>query len=38
MPDYKTHAQWAACYASDAYRSSDHDPAVIGLGLDGAAA
>ncbi|KAB0640053.1 ExeM/NucH family extracellular endonuclease [Burkholderia latens] len=34
VPDYKTPAQRAAYYASDAYRSSDHDPVVIDLALD----
>ncbi|KWE55459.1 ExeM/NucH family extracellular endonuclease [Burkholderia sp. MSMB2157WGS] len=35
VPDYKTSARRAAYYAPDAYRSSDHDPVVIDVALDG---
>lgn len=38
VPDYKTPAQRAACYAPDACRSSDHDAVVIDLALDDCAA
>lgn len=38
VPDYKTPAQRAACYAPDACRSSDHDAVVIDLALDDSAA
>ncbi|KVT07829.1 endonuclease [Burkholderia sp. MSMB1078WGS] len=35
VPDYKTSARRSAYYAPDAYRSSDHDPVVIDVALDG---
>ncbi|HEF5874033.1 TPA: ExeM/NucH family extracellular endonuclease [Burkholderia cenocepacia] len=37
VPDYKTAAQRSAYYAPDAYRSSDHDPVVVDVALDGGA-
>ncbi|WP_423250302.1 ExeM/NucH family extracellular endonuclease [Burkholderia cenocepacia] len=38
VPDYKTSARRSTYYAPDAYRSSDHDPVVIDVALDDAAA
>ncbi|MCM3755496.1 endonuclease/exonuclease/phosphatase family protein, partial [Bacillus licheniformis] len=38
VPDYKTSARRSTYYAPDAYRSSDHDPVVIDVALDEAAA
>ncbi|MDN3524152.1 hypothetical protein QWY79_02600 [Halomonas sabkhae] len=32
--DYTNDAQDAALYAPDAFRSSDHDPVIVGLNLD----
>ncbi|NTZ86953.1 ExeM/NucH family extracellular endonuclease [Burkholderia metallica] len=37
VPDYKTSARRSTYYAPDAYRSSDHDPVVIDVALDGSA-
>ena len=34
-PDYKTADQQSRYYAPDAYRSSDHDPVLIDIALDG---
>ncbi len=34
-PDYKTAEQQTRYYAPDAYRSSDHDPVLIDIALDG---
>ncbi|MDZ7593119.1 MAG: ExeM/NucH family extracellular endonuclease [Thiobacillus sp.] len=35
--NFKSTGQIASLYAADAYRSSDHDPVVVGLDLDGQA-
>jgi predicted extracellular nuclease len=35
--NFKSAGQMASLYAADAYRSSDHDPVVVGLVLDGQA-
>jgi uncharacterized protein len=32
--EFKSRAQQASLYAPDAFRSSDHDPLVVGLELD----
>ncbi len=37
-PEFKTPGQLVSLYAADRFRSSDHDPVIIGLNLDGALA